>query len=134
MSSDISKVISVDKALEVCGDMEFLMELIDMFRTDIEECKPLLREAHVNKDAESIKKISHRIKGQALSLECTDLSSKCDSLEKSAASGKYLVEFPNCIERYDGAICVSGALQGASLDVIHNQAIFVSSQYNIISF
>lgn len=85
----LSDVVSVDKALNVCGDMGFLLELVNDFLEDLGECKQLLGVAHVEKDILSVKNLSHRIKGQALTLSCKDLSDKSSRLEDSAGRGTY---------------------------------------------
>ena len=85
----LSDVIDVEGALEMCGDMEFLEEMVELFNEDLIKCIPLLQEAHSNRDTQSIQKISHRIKGQALSLSCTKLTNGCSTLEINSSSGVY---------------------------------------------
>lgn len=88
----LSDVICIERAIDLCGDMEFLKEMIMEFEKDLEKCMVLLKEAHVNKDAKSMRITSHRIKGQALNISCTTISNTSTIMEKSSSNGSYTEE------------------------------------------
>ena len=99
----LSSVIYLESALETTsGDTSFLLEVVELFCKDLEECVPILVKAHAEKDIKSIRDTSHRIKGQALSLSCKNLSKTSMALEKRAKNGVYMnEEFDAMMESID---------------------------------
>ena len=74
--------INFDSALErTGGDMDFLEELIDMFKEDFKEKYLSLKKAVNQKDSAQVQELAHSLKGSSSNLSLTALQETFSQLE-----------------------------------------------------
>lgn len=91
------------KAIEQCdNDEEFMLEMLDLFREDLQDCINLLNEAFQKSDYTQLKELSHRIKGQAATLAANDILEISTSVELASGANNVLekdfLKFLNTIQ------------------------------------
>lgn len=81
----MEKVVDIGKLIELCdGDTDFMKEIVATMREDLLERLGLLETSFSKKDYIELKNVSHRIKGQALTLMARNLSDTSSAVELSA--------------------------------------------------
>lgn len=84
----MKEVMNITKAIEQCdNDEEFMREMVELFREDLQECIDLLDKAFHENDLTQLKELSHRIKGQAATLAAEDLLKISRSIEHASSCG-----------------------------------------------
>ncbi len=81
--SDIIDINVIDSLKEI-GDQEFLDELIDIFFSQSEELMRDINDFSAKKDADSLNKASHKLKGSCLNLGAKAMSATCQKIETSS--------------------------------------------------
>ena len=75
--------ISVIEGLREIGDQEFVSELIEMFLQQSDEIMKEIKISCEKKDADSLSKSSHKLKGSCLNLGAVDMSKICQDIEQN---------------------------------------------------
>ena len=87
-SSGIIDQATIDILLDsVGGDKEFLAELMQDFFVDAPGQISNMKEAFINKDADSFRRAAHSMKSNAASFGALHLSELCKELDKIGKSG-----------------------------------------------
>jgi HPt (histidine-containing phosphotransfer) domain-containing protein len=75
---------SVINELKEMGGQEFLTELIEMFLQQAETIMDEIKNFSNTKDASSLSKSAHKLKGSCLNLGAKDMSAICQIIENSS--------------------------------------------------
>jgi HPt (histidine-containing phosphotransfer) domain-containing protein len=89
-----------DVLARIGGDEGFLAELMELYRAEFEDKRALLREAVGRKDAETVFRTAHSLKGASANLSLPGLTQACLALE-SAGRENDLRRAPELLDRIE---------------------------------
>jgi CheY-like chemotaxis protein len=99
------------RELQEEGEPDILNELIELFLNDVPPHLKTLQEAVEGKDASSIERIAHTLKGSCGNMGATRMAELCEELQEVGGSGD-LARAPKLLERLEAEFdCVRPALK-----------------------
>lgn len=81
--------ISVINELKEIGDDDFLIELVDMFLQQADTLVDDIQKHFENKDADSLSKAAHKLKGSCLNLGAKDMGDVCQTIEHTSRDNSF---------------------------------------------
>lgn len=83
------------------GDKDLILELIDIFKSQIPEYREDFKQAFENKDALRLSKIAHKAKSSVAIMGLTELTQVLRKLEFEAQEGTFSDHFASYIKQFE---------------------------------
>ena len=82
------------------GNKELVIEMIDIFKEQVDEFTKGMEELLANKDYLSLGKLAHKAKSSISIMGLSELSNELKTLENLAKEGKQTEKYPELIEKF----------------------------------